>query len=114
MNRCFLTLAGAVAILSLTLAAPVPKGPNFTTIPLQDKANQALDDPLGRGLEGNDLKNLPRGEQKFNDVPFEIGKKLMVQSASTVKRTSGLLARPPAAEPAPGEEPSEPPFFSAP
>lgn len=60
---------------SICVAAPVPRGAH-TKLSIQDKANVSLDATLGR-IEGNDLKSLPRGEQTFNNVPFEIGKKLL-------------------------------------
>jgi hypothetical protein len=77
MIRRLLILSGAFALTSAVMAAPVPKGSKFTVIPIQEKANQALDEPMGSGYEGCDLKNLPTGEQKLNEVTFEIGKKIL-------------------------------------
>lgn len=86
MIRRMLVLSAAFIFILQAMAAPVPKGTTFTVIPIQDKANQALDEPMGSGYEGCDLKNLPQGEQKFNDVKFEIGKKLLqVRSKYTPK-----------------------------
>ena len=46
-------------------------------IDLEPQANRKLSDNQGRGLDGNDLNNVPTGEQKFGDLTFKIGPKLI-------------------------------------
>jgi hypothetical protein len=47
--------------------------PSFTSIDLQSKFNQKLDDTFHGDLEGNNLAELPRGEQTLAKVKFKIG-----------------------------------------
>ena len=49
----------------------------ITYIDLEPQANRKLADNQGRGLDGNDLNNVPTGEQKFGDLMFKIGPKLI-------------------------------------
>jgi hypothetical protein len=55
----------------------------FYYVDLQPKANQKLDEPLHSGSEGNDLAQLPRGEQTLAKVKFKIGASL-IQLGSTL------------------------------
>ncbi len=43
-----------------------------TFVDLKDQANQDLSANLGRGAAGNNLAELPRGEQTFNGVKFKV------------------------------------------
>jgi hypothetical protein len=74
MHR-LLILAG-VGCLMTPLAQAVPLRPatkEITYLDLQDKANIKLIQPLQGGRPGNDLADLPRGEQKLGGVKFKIG-----------------------------------------
>jgi hypothetical protein len=44
----------------------------FSYVDLQPKANQQLTDNVGSGIEGNNLANLPKGEQTLEKVKFRI------------------------------------------
>jgi hypothetical protein len=56
---------------------PAPKE-KFIFIDLQTKANQKRTDSFITGrFEGNDLSDLPKGEQKFAGVRFKIGAKVI-------------------------------------
>jgi len=55
----------------------------FTYIDLQPKANQKLNDSFHGDPEGNNLAELPRGEQTMAKVKFKIGDGL-IQLASTL------------------------------
>jgi hypothetical protein len=68
-----------------------PKG-KLTYVDLQPKANRKLNEPTLDGREGNDLKELPKGEQTFGGVRFNVGDGL-IQLAGTK-----LVGRPPAVE----------------
>ena len=59
----------------------------FAYIDLQPKANHKLTDPFHSGSEGNDLSDLPKGEQVFAKVKFKVGDGL-IQLGS--KRTKDL------------------------
>ena len=48
-----------------------PKG-NLTPIDFQSKANRRLNEKFGR-IEGNDLRELPQGEQTLGGLKFKIG-----------------------------------------
>src|SRR5262245_53550938 len=75
----------AVVVLYCTLGAAlaVPADKKFTHVDLQPKFNQKLTDNLGTGAEGNNLTDLPTGEQSFGGVKFKVGDGL-VQLGSTV------------------------------
>jgi hypothetical protein len=49
----------------------------ITYLDLQAKANIKLEQPLQGGRPGNDLADLPRGEQKLAGVKFKIGDRLI-------------------------------------
>lgn len=53
-------------------AAAAPDEEIFTCVDLRDRANQDLSANLGRGAEGNNLAELPRGEQTFKGVKFKV------------------------------------------
>jgi hypothetical protein len=65
----------------------------FFTVDLQPKANQQLTDGFGSGNAGNNLAELPRGEQTFGGTRFQIGpgmlqlnsKRLKVQTTSAIR-----------------------------
>ena len=44
----------------------------FSYVDLQPKANQQLTDNVGSGIQGNNLANLPKGEQTLEEVKFRI------------------------------------------
>jgi hypothetical protein len=50
--------------------------PKLTFVDLQSLANQELNEGM-HGVEGNNLQNVPRGEQKMADTRFSIGQKLI-------------------------------------
>jgi hypothetical protein len=69
-----LTAAGA---LLLAVAVPaIAAEAKLTFVDLQPKANQNLSDDL-HGFDGNNLANVPRGEQKMAGTSFKIGDKMI-------------------------------------
>lgn len=66
-----LRIVVALAICG-TFAASAVADERIAYVDLQLKANQKLSDNLGTGREGNNLVNLPKGEQTFADVKFKI------------------------------------------
>jgi hypothetical protein len=75
--RYFLILAGLGGLLlpDFARAVPAPRVKKFTYLDLQPKANVKLKGPFHQ--EGNDLADLPQGEQKFAGVKFKIGERLI-------------------------------------
>ncbi len=64
-------------LLQKLLGPPhVPQG-RLTQIDLEPKANQKLTEALDRGEGGNDLADLPRGDQTFGGVKFRIADALI-------------------------------------
>ncbi len=57
-------------LLGTAPAGSADVGPTYAN--LQPRANESLDANLGRGAEGNNLSELPRGERAFNGVKFKI------------------------------------------
>jgi beta-galactosidase len=74
------TVAFALTLGGTTAAAGDKT--SFTYVDLQPKANQKLDQPF-HGAEGNDLAELPKGEQTLAKVKFKIGPGL-IQLGSTI------------------------------
>jgi len=66
----FLAPITACCALGAVLAAPADK--KFAYVDLQPQANQKLADNFGSGREGNNLAELPKGEQTFEGVKFKI------------------------------------------
>jgi hypothetical protein len=79
MKWSVLLVTGFGCVLGTPLAAEETK--KFSTVDLQPKANQKLTDNLGSGAEGNNLANLPKGEQTLEGVKFKIAD-CLVQLAS--------------------------------
>jgi beta-galactosidase len=78
-------LATSVIGLAITLAAAgAGERPSFAYINLQPKANQKLDEGF-HGADGNDLAELPRGEQTLAKVKFKIGDALIQFGSTTLK-----------------------------
>jgi len=75
MMKMLVSLLTALA-LSWSAGADDKAEGKFTFVDLQPKANQKLDDNLHDNA-GNNLKNVPRGEQKFGDSRFKIGDKMI-------------------------------------
>ena len=71
-----LIIAGCVVAGSWSPACSQAED-KITYIDLEPQANRKLTDNQGRGLDGNDLNNVPTGEQKFGDLMFKIGPKLI-------------------------------------
>src|SRR4051795_4239732 len=65
-----LTLTLTCSLLGLVSAAPADE--LVTYVDIQPQANQDLAANLGRGAAGNNLLELPRGEQTFNGVKFKV------------------------------------------
>lgn len=57
----------------------------FFHVDLQPKANQKLTDNFGSGTEGNNLAELPRGEQTFEKVKFKIGDGMLQLNSKLLK-----------------------------
>jgi hypothetical protein len=73
--RRLLILAGVggLLLIGFARAAPLRRGKEIAYLDLQPKANIKLKEALQGGRPGNDLADLPRGEQKFGGVKFKIG-----------------------------------------
>jgi hypothetical protein len=81
-----LLLATMVISAAVGLAAAgAGDQPTVSYIDLQSKANQKLDEPFHGDLEGNDLAELPRGEQTFAKAKFKIGASLIQLGSTVVK-----------------------------
>ncbi len=71
---------------------PPPAKPNYKTLDLTSLANMDLWDQGGKnvfpwmnaGRKGNDMRNLPTGEQTFNDIQFKVINPELNQRKSTV------------------------------
>jgi RNA polymerase sigma factor (sigma-70 family) len=62
-----------------------PAARKFFYVDLQHKANQKLTGPFGSGNEGNNLAELPRGEQTFGGFRFQIGDGLLQLNSKGLK-----------------------------
>ena len=73
--------------LGLVLSSPWVMGgeKEFAYIDLQSKANHKLADPFHSGTEGNDLSDLPKGEQIFAKVKFKVGDGLIQLGSKLTK-----------------------------
>jgi hypothetical protein len=69
-----LTAAGALVLASAAWVAAAEA--KLTFIDLQAKANQNLSEDLHEA-QGNNLENVPRGEQKMAGTSFKIGEKMI-------------------------------------
>src|SRR5437773_11721668 len=78
------SLSVAAAILALGLAPIPPEKLSFGD--LQPKANHKLDEDSGRGIEGNNLRTVPPGQQNFGGAKFHVGKG-MLQLGSPLLKT---------------------------
>ncbi len=77
----------AMAGLWWALIALVPDADqrDLTFIDLQPQANHKLDENFHRGIEGNHLGALPRGEQVFGKVRFKVEEGLIQLGSTLVK-----------------------------
>jgi hypothetical protein len=66
-------LATSVFCGVLGLAAAGQEKGSFVFLDLEGKANQKLKEPFHSGSEGNDLAELPAGEQVLAKVKFKVG-----------------------------------------
>ncbi len=78
-----LLVTGFGCVLGTLLAAEETK--KFSYVDLQPKANQKLTDNLGSGAEGNNLANLPKGEQTLEGVKFKIADGLVQLGSQRLK-----------------------------
>lgn len=75
-----------VPCLSLSLSgAPVPKE-KLIFVDIQPYGNHKLDERMHSDREHNHLKSLPRGEQKFKNVTFKVGDKMMQLGSKLVEK----------------------------
>jgi hypothetical protein len=74
-----LLIAGTLA------AAPAAKDKGFYPVDLQKQANKELTGNFAGGDETNVLKDFPTGEKTLADVPFTVGKKLIVLGSTAQK-----------------------------
>jgi hypothetical protein len=88
----------AICLLPLwigVLAVAATAEPKFTFVDLQPKANHKLADDLGERA-GNNLANVPQGEQKLGDVSFRIGEKMIrlrgIHAADLPEKVEGIPA----------------------
>jgi hypothetical protein len=76
---------GLGCVLGTLLAAEDTK--KFSYVDLQPKANQKLVDNFGSGIEGNNLANVPKGEQTFEEVKFKIAEGCVQLGSERLKET---------------------------
>jgi hypothetical protein len=65
-------LVGVVTWCFLGVAFATAADTKLTYVDLQPQANQKLADSFGSGVEGNNLAELPKGEQTFAGIKFKI------------------------------------------
>jgi hypothetical protein len=82
MNRVTLCLSLAAGTL---LAAPAAKDKGFAPIDFQKFGNKEVTGNFAGGDETNVLKDFPTGEKTLADVPFVIGKKLVMLGSTAQK-----------------------------
>jgi hypothetical protein len=78
------SLLTVVAAGSL-LAAPAPKDKGYYPIDIQKFGNKEVMSNFAGGDETNVLKDFPTGDKTVADVPFTIGKKLVVLGSTAQK-----------------------------
>ena len=83
MNRVALCLPLVVG--AALVAAPAAKDKGFTPIDIQKQGNKELTSNFAGGDETNVLKDFPTGEKTLTDVPFTIGKKLIMLGSTAQK-----------------------------
>jgi hypothetical protein len=74
MNRLHALILTISVALPLSAAA---EGPAPVYVDLQTRANQEFTANLGSGREGNNLSEVPRGEQTFEGVKFKVGDRFL-------------------------------------
>jgi len=75
----------SVAAGGALLAAPAPKEKGFFPIDIQKQGNKEVLGMFAGGDETNVLKDFPTGDKKFNDVPFSVGKKMIMLGSAAQK-----------------------------
>jgi hypothetical protein len=75
----------ALVAISSVLAAPAARDKGFFPIDIQKQANHDITSTFAGGDETNVLKDFPTGEKTLADVPFTIGKKLVVLGSTAQK-----------------------------
>jgi hypothetical protein len=78
-----LLAAGCCVVLCSPLVLAGEK--EVACIDLQPKANHKLADPFHSGAAGNDLSDLPKGEQLFANVKFKVGDGLIQLGSKLTK-----------------------------
>src|SRR5262249_35234569 len=76
MIRGLLALAVSLGLVAVLLAVPAPNA-TIVYINLQSKANHKLKDNFHSNTPGNNLAELPQGEQKLAGLKFKIGERLI-------------------------------------
>jgi hypothetical protein len=84
-----LSLAIVVAISGIGSAADDSK---FQPVDLQPYTTQKRTDGLGSGIEGNNLANVPGGDQLFGDVKFTVGDGIIHLGSNIVDRHPDKVA----------------------
>ncbi len=79
-------LAGLVGLLWIALATAADK--KFTPIDIQSKANVKLTDDFHADNPGNNLAEVPQGEQTLKSVKFKIGEKCMQLGSLQLKENN--------------------------
>jgi len=75
------------AVLSLVSdVAQAADDRQFVLVDLQPYATQKRDDGLGSGIEGNNLANVPGGEQILEGIKFKIGEGIVHLGSNIVDR----------------------------
>jgi len=75
------------ALIALALdVAPAADDTRFVLVDLQPYATQKRDDGLGSGIDGNNLANVPGGEQTLEGIKFKIGDGIIHLGSSFVER----------------------------
>lgn len=78
-------LLAPLVVTGALLSAPAAKDKGFFPIDLQKQGNKELTSNFAGGDETNHLKDFPTGEKTLADVPFTIGKKLIMLGSKAQK-----------------------------
>jgi hypothetical protein len=81
--RWFLSLSVVVAVSAIVVGADDSK---YQAIDLQPYSTQKRFDGLGSGIEGNNLANVPGGEQSFGGVKFKVDDGIVHLGSNIVDR----------------------------
>jgi hypothetical protein len=80
-----------LVVAAALVAAPAARDKGFYPIDLQKQGNKEVTSNFAGGDETNVLKDFPIGEKTLADVPFTIGKKLIMLGCKVQKEEPGKV-----------------------